>query len=527
MSNRILFHLTTMRKLHLSAHFKTTNVVAREKPNSCRILFNVIVVLFGMAATGVAVWFVMDSRIQSRPKVQPTESDRFTSSASLQAVAPQSTDPPLEIVDMKPLSMCMGDCDKDSDCARGLMCFQRNANTLVPGCSGGLEDSSRSDYCIPVELPPLAVTETFPLGLCEGDCDSNDDCKHGLICYQRTGFVPVPGCAGGSADSSRTDYCVPRDLVPETYMSYLGEKLFGNPDDNFGSAVSLSQSEPLLMAVGAVDRGSTGYVNIYQLEGGDSWVLAATIQGNEVGSDFGDSVSMSWDGKYVAVGMPESNNGGRVKVFELSTTNSNDIGWNQVGNDIAVGSPQEYGGYAVSLSEDGSILAVAEPYSFSTFKRANSGQWVLLGSRVDIGSFGGDSISLSGDGSRVAVNVKPDDVYPPDGYGRVFEFDGTEWTQVGQTLGDLSIGDSFGLDNIYLTSTSLPGDGTTVVMSCIDRVAEDSYVQVYRDMGDSEWIQMGDPTLGKLDEGKLDEMSKHHLDCILRFQNMRREIVPV
>ncbi|CAJ1937776.1 unnamed protein product [Cylindrotheca closterium] len=494
---------------------KTVYGAGPSKSNSRCTLVSLIFVLLAMVATGVVVWFVMDSKIQNQESRMQSDVQFQPSDDSSPSTLPPnpspSTAPALEISDMKPLSMCMGDCDDDTDCGPGLMCFQRNQNTPVPGCSGGLEDNSNSDYCIPIKLPSLAIitdTNKLPLGLCEGDCDTNDDCADGLSCHQRSEFEFVPGCSGGSDDGSRTDYCAPSSLVPETYLMSLEDStLFGNPDDNFGSSVSLSQTVvPRLMAVGAVDRGSTGYVNIYMQDGADdSWVFGATIEGDEIGSDFGHSVSMSWDGKYVAVGMPESKNGGRVKIFELSmttttTTNSNEIGWNQVGNDIAVGPPQEYGGYAVSLSEDGSILAVTERYSFHTFKRTNSGEWVVLGSRVDIGSFGGGSISLSGDGSRVAVNSQPYDVYPPDGFGNVYEFNGTEWTQVGQNLGDLSIFDSFGLDNIELTSTSLSGNGATVVVSCIDRTLENSYVRVYQDIGDSQWIPVGEPILGKLDE---------------------------
>lgn len=80
-----------------------------------------------------------------------------------------------------------------------LLCFQRNANMAVPGCSGGLSDVSLSDYCVrisdlngspatpaptlmpvtgptpnPVPTPnrlgdiPIRYTMDFPLGLCEG-----------------------------------------------------------------------------------------------------------------------------------------------------------------------------------------------------------------------------------------------------------------------------------------------------------------------------------------------------------------------
>lgn len=48
----------------------------------------------------------------------------------------------------------------------------------------------------------------FPLGLCEGDCDRDADCKGNLVCYQRGANESVPGCSGGKADSSRGDYCV-------------------------------------------------------------------------------------------------------------------------------------------------------------------------------------------------------------------------------------------------------------------------------------------------------------------------------
>jgi hypothetical protein len=78
--------------------------------------------------------------------------------------------------------------------------------------------------------PPANV---FPLQLCEGDCDVDSDvsatlidvdhlcsssshsvsklcfqCEVGLVCFQRIGGVPVPGCVGGTQDRSNTDYCI-------------------------------------------------------------------------------------------------------------------------------------------------------------------------------------------------------------------------------------------------------------------------------------------------------------------------------
>ena len=46
------------------------------------------------------------------------------------------------------LQQCQGDCDNDSHCAKGLLCFQRKADEKVPGClAGGNGDVSKADYC--------------------------------------------------------------------------------------------------------------------------------------------------------------------------------------------------------------------------------------------------------------------------------------------------------------------------------------------------------------------------------------------
>jgi hypothetical protein len=45
----------------------------------------------------------------------------------------------------------------------------------------------------------------FPLGHCEGDCDNNGECQEGLVCFQRSAFEAVPGCAGTGLNGR--DYC--------------------------------------------------------------------------------------------------------------------------------------------------------------------------------------------------------------------------------------------------------------------------------------------------------------------------------
>lgn len=136
-----------------------------------------------------------------------------------------------------PLDRCVGDCDYDGHCKSGLICFQRTRFVAVPGCSGGKQDGSLSDYCIrksdvtqpstkPIEshataFPAIRVVgnnifnHIFQLEQCEGDCDDRDDCRGDLVCHQRNQYQPVFGCAGGLTDASHKDYCVyPDSVIP-------------------------------------------------------------------------------------------------------------------------------------------------------------------------------------------------------------------------------------------------------------------------------------------------------------------------
>lgn len=46
---------------------------------------------------------------------------------------------------------------------------------------------------------------------CEGDCDRDSQCKGNLVCFQKDGYLPVPGCSGH--DGSNTDWCVDPNKV--------------------------------------------------------------------------------------------------------------------------------------------------------------------------------------------------------------------------------------------------------------------------------------------------------------------------
>lgn len=137
--------------------------------------------------------------------------------------------------DEYPLRMCGGDCDSDDDCEGSLRCFQRYDSEAVPGCDtyfddmGVLEDDGTLDFCFDPygfltyvgddmngedTFSLLADKSVYPLGVCEGDCDSDDDCAGNLKCFQRDENEHVPGCLDpypidedGYGENTGSDFC--------------------------------------------------------------------------------------------------------------------------------------------------------------------------------------------------------------------------------------------------------------------------------------------------------------------------------
>ena len=94
------------------------------------------------------------------------------------------------------------------------MCRYRTATEPVPGCNG--KGQSGIDYCYDAGATTTTLrvvgnngspASRFPMGACQGDCDSDNDCLGRLVCFKRQGNEPVPGCIGTGV--AGTDYwCV-------------------------------------------------------------------------------------------------------------------------------------------------------------------------------------------------------------------------------------------------------------------------------------------------------------------------------
>ena len=109
-------------------------------------------------------------------------------------------------------------------------------------------------------------------------------------------------------------------------------------------------------------------MRVYYLETNDIgsiWKqIGQDIDGEEPDEGFGVSVSMSEDGKTLAIGAQSNDgngvNSGRVMVYRLDDSNTN---WTKLGEDFHGEAAFDVFGWSVSLSADGLTVAIGSPYT--------------------------------------------------------------------------------------------------------------------------------------------------------------------
>ncbi len=290
--------------------------------------------------------------------------------------------------------------------------------------------------------------------------------------------------------------------------SQLGSDIDGEAaGDEFGESVSLS-SDGTILAVGAVgndESGMTaGHARVFEFSGGSWSQLGSDIDGEAAYDNFGQSVSLSSDGTILAVGGwgndGTANGAGHVRVFEFSGGS-----WSQLGSDIDGEAGYNSFGEAVSLSSDGTILAVGAPDNDGTATNAgharvfefSGGSWSQLGADIDgeaeTDELGG-SVSLSSDGTILAVGAVGNDANGSSaGHVRVFEFSGGSWSQLGSDIDGEAANDRLG------TSVALSADGSILAAGASGNDGNGSnagHVRMYQ-FADGAWTQIGDDIDGE------------------------------
>lgn len=224
----------------------------------------------------------------------------------------------------------------------------------------------------------------------------------------------------------------------------------------------------------------------------------ADIDGEAASDQSGYSVSSSADGSRVAIGAPQNDgngsNSGQVRVYEW-----NGASWIQLGSDINGEAAFDQSGWSVSLSADGARVAIGAPLNAGNGSSAgqvrvyewNGINWIQLGVDMDgeaAGDQSGWSVSLSSDGSRVAIGAPQNDgTAISAGHTRIYQWNGTNWTQLGIDIDGESGSDQSGY------SVSLSSDGNRIVAGAPFNAGAGSnsgHVRVYQWNGTS-WVQLG------------------------------------
>ena len=103
-----------------------------------------------------------------------------------------------------------------------------------------------------------------------------------------------------------------------------------------------------------------GHVRVYSYYNAQWNQRGDDIDGEAAYDKSGYSVSLNSDGTIVAIGAHDNDgngsNSGHVRVYQI------DFGaWVQLGSDIDGEAASDYSGYSVSLSSDGTIVAIGAP----------------------------------------------------------------------------------------------------------------------------------------------------------------------
>jgi hypothetical protein len=192
---------------------------------------------------------------------------------------------------------------------------------------------------------------------------------------------------------------------------------------------------------GTVPNSDRGHVRIYDWNSTASqWAQRGNDIDGEASFDYsGCSVSLSANGNTVAIGSGHNDgtvlnsNRGHVRIYDWNISTAQ---WAQRGTDIDGEDANDYSGWSVSLSDDGNTVAIGAPYNDGSWTDGghvrvytwSGSAWVQRG--IDINGesqddWSGSAVSLSADGTIVAIGAPQNDGPNPSsnrGHVRVYRW---------------------------------------------------------------------------------------------------------
>ncbi len=325
----------------------------------------------------------------------------------------------------------------------------------------------------------------------------------------------------------------------------LGNDILGDhAEDNLGCSVSIS-SDGKTIATGARGFGlngiNSGLVRVFEDNGGEWVQKGSDILGNEKMEYFGWAIDLSGDASVLVCGSPRANPvstfnySGGVRVYSYESDD-----WSQIGDEI-IGVENEDFGQSVNINYDGTIIAAGGPayhdgtsYTGRVMVFANhSGILTQLGNDIygeaQYSDFG-YSVTLSHDGTIMAVGAPYDQqagYYA--GMAYIYQYQNGGWSLLADGIGGEEEWDHFG------HSVSLAGNGLSLVTGVPFREVEerpigcvriyDSYLVSVEDLIDEQLTVYPNPATKQLKIDLSDIMGRDNTDVIISIADLKGNLL--
>ena len=220
----------------------------------------------------------------------------------------------------------------------------------------------------------------------------------------------------------------------------MGQELTGDADvntfgDRFGKSVSMNAEGNRIaigshFADGADDNiNRSGSVQVYEYKNNRWETLGQELHGEAQNDRSGISVSMNAAGTRVAIGAILNDGKGHARVYHLI-----DNVWTQLGTDIDGEAVGDQSGNSVSMNAAGTRVAIGAPLNDGNTINPNDNRghvrvyhlignvWTKLGTDIDgeaVGDQSGHSVSMNAAGTRVAIGANLND---DRGHVRIYEY---------------------------------------------------------------------------------------------------------
>ena len=272
----------------------------------------------------------------------------------------------------------------------------------------------------------------------------------------------------------------------------------------FGYSIALSEDGTIMGVTAPLNNGTgtlQGSSRIYKYND-TSWVQLGQDIDGENDYEYQDIIKISSNGTIAAISSPyNSNSRGSVRIFKYT----NDTSWVQQGLDIDGALDSDLFGFSISLSGNGTILAVGAPDNDSSYNNAgqvhvysyieNINSWNVIGT---FNGFGvdcktGTSVSLSSSGTILAISSPfPNNNSDYSQMPRVdiYELNNNVWSPKGPTI----YGSYLGKDSKFGTSIVLSRDGLVLAINELYNPSNSNLgrVLVYNyNTTDNSWNKVG------------------------------------